>query len=241
MCASEGESRGSVIEGCAGPVGRGVAGLTSRREACLRVVGIRRAVVIGLVALHAPSRIGQVVCPARTERGVVALRTRQRDVSAIQGEAGGRMVESSATPTRRVVALLARGREIRLHVAGIRRAVEIRLVAGHTRSRSRQVVCAARAERGVVALCALQGSMCSVQSEAGARVVEGRTGPVRRAMALLARSREPRLHVIGVGGAIEISLVTRDAPSGSGQVICAARAEGRVVALGTLQGGMGAI
>jgi len=241
VCASKRESRGSVIEGCACPVGRAVTGLTSRRETSLHVTRIVRAVVIGLMALNARRRIGQVVCPARTERGVVALRTLQRDVSAIQGKAGGRMVEGSSTPTRGGVALLARGREIRLHVVGAGGSVEISLVAGHTRRRSGQVICAARAEGRVVALGALQRGMRSVQSEAGARMVEGCACPVRRAVALLARSGESRLHVVRAGRSVEIGLVALNAPSGSGQVICATGAERRVVALGALQRDMGAI
>src|SRR5215469_3777299 len=155
MCTREGESRGSVVERRAGPIGRGVTGLTSRRESCLNVAGIRRAVVIGLMALHARSRIGQVVCSARTERAVVALGTLQRDMSAIQGKAGRRVVEGGAAPTRGVVALLTGGREIRLYVAGVRRAVEIGLMTLHARSGSRKAICSARAERCVVALGAL--------------------------------------------------------------------------------------
>ena len=62
--------------------------LAPSREARLYVVGIRCAVVIGLVARDAPSGSRQVVCPARTERSVVALRALQRDVAAIQSEAG---------------------------------------------------------------------------------------------------------------------------------------------------------
>jgi len=238
VCASEGESRGSVIEGRACPIGRAVTGLTSRRESCLRVAGIRRAIVIGLMAGHARRRSGQAICPARAERGVVALRALQRGMSSVKGEAGRRMIEGSAAPTRGGVALLASCREICLYMVRTGRAVEIRLMAGHARCGGGQVICSTRTERGVVALGALQRGMRSVQSEACARVVEGRARPVRGAVALLARGRETRLHVVGIRGAVEIGLVALNATSGIGQVIGPARAERRIVALGALQGGV---
>ena len=77
------------------------------------------------------------------------------------------MVEGRVQPVGRVVALLASRREARLHVIRVRGAIEIRLVAGHTRCRSRQVVCPARAECRVVTLRALQRSVSSVEGEAG--------------------------------------------------------------------------
>jgi len=236
VCASKRESRGSVIEGGACPVGGAVTGLTSRRETSLHVTRIVRAVVIGLMALNARRRSGQAICPARAERGVVALRALQRGMSSVKGEAGRRMIEGSAAPTRGGVALLASCREICLCMARTGRPIEIRLMAGHARRRSGQVICAARAERRVVALGALQRGMRSVQSEAGAGVVEGRAGPVRRAVALLARSWETRLHVVGIRRAVEIGLMALNATSGIGQVICPARAERGVVALGALKG-----
>ena len=62
-----------MIKGRATPVGGRVALIARSREARLYVVGIRRAIEIGLMALHARSRVGQVIGPARAERGVVAL------------------------------------------------------------------------------------------------------------------------------------------------------------------------
>ena len=150
-----------MIKGGACPVACAVTRLTSRRELGLRVVRIRCAVVVGLMALHAASGSGEVIRPAGTERGVVALRALQGNVSAIQGEPGRRMVEGGATPTGGVVALLTGCREIRLHVVGVRSAIEISLMTLHARSRSGQVICPARAEGGVVALRAL---LCRVRT-----------------------------------------------------------------------------
>src|SRR5215469_415636 len=100
------------------------------------------------------------------------------------------MVEVCIQPTGRVVALLASSRECRLDVIRIGRAVEIGLMALHASRGSRQVICAARAERGVVALGALQRGVGSVQGETGRRMIEGCAGPVGRAVALLAGSWE---------------------------------------------------
>ena len=66
-----------MIKGGACPVACAVTRLTSRRELGLHVVGVRGAIEIGLMTLHARSRSGQVICPAGTEGGVVALRALQ--------------------------------------------------------------------------------------------------------------------------------------------------------------------
>jgi len=63
-----------VIEGRAQPVGSRVALIACGRESRLHVIRIRRPVEIGPVTLHASRRVGQVICPAWTERGVMALR-----------------------------------------------------------------------------------------------------------------------------------------------------------------------
>ena len=66
-------------------------------------------------------------------------------------------------------------------------------------------------------------------------MVEVGTRPVRRAVALLARSGESSLHVVRAGRPIEIGLVTGDTGCRVGQAVRARRTEGRVVALRALQ------
>lgn len=85
----------------------------------------------------------------------MALRALQARVRAQQRKAGRRVIEGRAQPVGSRVALIAPGRETRLNVTRIRRAVEIGLMALHARSRIGQVICPAWTERGVVALCAL--------------------------------------------------------------------------------------
>ena len=224
-----------MIEGRTRPAGRRVALIARGRESRLNVTRIRRAVEIGLMALHARSRLGQVVCPARTKRGVVALCALQGRVRSGQGESRGSVIEGGACPIGCAVTGLARSRETSLHVTRIVRAVEIGLMALNARSRRGQVICPARTERGVVALRALQRYVRSVQGEAGACMVEGCIQPVGRVVALLARSRESRLHVVGVRRPVEVRLMAGDARSGVGQVVCPARTERGVVALRALQ------
>jgi len=59
----------------------------------------------------------------------VALCALQRGMRSIQSKAGTRMGKGRASPVRRVVALLARRRELRLRMVGTGRAVVIGLVA----------------------------------------------------------------------------------------------------------------
>src|SRR5262249_19231494 len=78
-------------------------------------------------------------------------------------------------------------------------------------------------------------SVCAVQGEPGARMVEVCIQPTGRVVALLASRGECRLHVIRIGRAVEISLMALYAGRGSRQVIGSGRAERGVVALGALQ------
>src|SRR5258708_30489362 len=86
-------------------------------------------------------------------------------------------------------------------------ALEILQVAAHA-----SCICTGQAVVAVyVTLRALHSGMCPRQREPGSRVIEARVVPVRRGMALLASRRESRLHVIGIGGAVEIFHVARTA------------------------------
>ncbi len=94
-----------VIEGRALPRRRAVAGIAGGREAGSRMVWIRGALVILLVAAVAGSRQGRVVVIH------VAARAGRSNVSA--GEREGRVVviERGGNPGTRVVANIARSRE----------------------------------------------------------------------------------------------------------------------------------
>ena len=120
------------------------------------MIRIRRASEVFLMAGVAGRAVRQVISTGRAKRGVVALRALQGRVRAGQREAGGRVIEVRASPVGGVVALLAGRREAGLNVVRIRGVVEIRLVASIAGRVVRQIVSAGRADRGVVALCALQ-------------------------------------------------------------------------------------
>ena len=58
------------------------------------------------------------------------------------------------------------------------------------------------------------------QRETRAGVVEGRVAPRRGGVALLASLRESRLHVVGIGGPLEVFQVTRNTSRiGTGEVV----------------------
>ena len=208
-----------MIKGRTRPAGGRVALIARGRESRLHVIRIGCAIEIGLVALHACSRIGQVVGPTRAERGVMALGTLQGDVRASKGESRGSVIEGRAGPIGRAVAGLTSRGESRLRLLGIRSAVVIGLMARDAPGRRRQVVSPAGAERGVVALRTLQRDVSAIQGETGRRVVEGCVGPVRRVVTLLASRGESRLDVIRIGRAIEVRLVALDALRVIGQVV----------------------
>jgi hypothetical protein len=218
----EREGRVVVIEGCARPVRRAVARIARRREAgaCVRRrVGV---VVIRLVARDA--------CGIGRRQAVIAVHVtsgaRHRAVETRQREAGCGVIKRPVTPIRRGVALIAGCWEGRLRVIGIRRAVEVRHVALSASATGQAVVIV------YVALSALQRSVRARQSETSRCVVEGRGGPIGRAMARLAGLRESSRRVRRIIRAIEIRQVAADASRvRAGQVVIAIH-----VALRALQG-----
>jgi hypothetical protein len=116
------------------------------------------------------------------------------------------VIEGGAAPVGGVMALLAGLREVRLHVIGIGRALEVCEVATDTsRIRAGQVVVAVH-----VALRAGDRRVGSGQGEAGGRVIKSRAAPVRGVVALLAGLREIRRHVIRIGRSLEIFQVAAD-------------------------------
>ena len=113
---------------------------------------------------------------------------------------------------------------------GGRRTLEILQVAAHA-GRSCQIVVIVD-----VALGALQGRVCASQGESGIVVIERGLRPRRGVVALLARLREARGHVVRIGGALEILQVAVHA-----RRICAGQAVVVIdVALRALQRDMGA-
>ena len=202
MRPGQGKSGRRVIEGRTLPTGGAVALLTGLRESGLHVIGIGRALEIGQVALHARSA-GKAVGATRAECRVMALRALQRSMRAGQHEPGRVVIESRAVPVRGAVALFASLREPGLHVIGIGRALEIGHVALHA-CRAAEAIGAARTECRVMALRALQCGVRPVQRESRRRVIKAGPRPCRRAVALLASLREPRLYVIRSGGLLEI-------------------------------------
>lgn len=116
-----------VIERGSGPCCRVVAGLARGREELrlCRVSGIRRVVVISLVAADASRRqrgvvVIDVAIAALAWRDCVRSRQRERSVVVVEGGVG---------PDNRVMANLARSGESRGRVRGIGRACIILLMA----------------------------------------------------------------------------------------------------------------
>jgi len=203
MRARQREAGRGVVEIRVRPRGRVVTLLTGLREPGLYVVRTGRSLEILQVAVDARRlRVRHVVVVVD-----VALRARHRRVRAGQRETSRGVIERRGRPRRRVVALLTGLCEARLHVIRIRRSLEILQVATDAgRVRGGQVVIAVH-----VALRALHRRVRTAQREAGRRMIKRRIVPRRRVVALLARGRESRRHVVRIGRAIEILHVARTA------------------------------
>lgn len=155
--ARQREAGSRVIERSTAPVGRGVALIARGREAGLRVIWSRCALVVLQMALGAGTA-GQAVVVIH-----VALRAGERGMEPGQRETSGGVIKGRGSPIRRAVARLARLRETSRRVRRIGGAVEIGQVAADTSCvRGRQVVIAIH-----VTLRALQGGMETRQREAG--------------------------------------------------------------------------
>lgn len=156
------------------------------------MVGIGRPVVVLHVAGRARAT-GQVVVPVD-----VALCTWQRGVRSGQGEAGASVIKSGIAPGSCVVAGLAVGGELGLHMVGIVGAVVVLHVTG-TAGVAGQVVVSVD-----VALRALQPGMASGKREAHRIVIETGRLPRARAVAGLAGLGEVTGHMVGIGGFPEV-------------------------------------
>ena len=127
MRAGEREGCAVVIEGRVGPDRGVMAQLASRREPRGCMCGIRRAVVVILVARIAKGA-GQVVIVFDVAIGALPGRYR---VCAGQRKSGAVVIEGCVQPRSRVVALIAALRKVRRYVIGIRCSLIVRQVARH--------------------------------------------------------------------------------------------------------------
>ena len=115
-----------MIEGGIGPRRGVVAGFARRRERCCDMVHRRRCVVvIGLMARYAGGT-RQVVIVVDV---AIGTSPRRHGVHARQRESCRSVVKSRVRPCRGVVALIARLREVRSNVVGIRCALIVLQVA----------------------------------------------------------------------------------------------------------------
>jgi len=210
----------SVIEGRPRPAGRCVAGLTGGREARRSMVRVGRALVISLMASVASGRQGRVVVVHVAEvAGHGGVRARQREGRVV-------VIEAGARPVGRAVADVASSREPDLGMIRVVRVVVVGLVTAHAGGvRAGQLVVTVH-----VTLLASDGQVETRERPTGGRVIKRAATPVRSAVALIAGSRESRLHVVWVGGAVVVGQVARDAGA-AGELVIVVH-----VALRTLHG-----
>ena len=212
MRSGQGESGAGVVEFAVSPKHRIVATLACCREMGRHVIHRRSGcVVVGLMATHAGG-CGDVVIPVYV---TIQALTRRHGVRSSQGESGAGVVELAVGPKHRVMAALARRREVGSHVVhrGEGRVV-VGLMAAHAGRSGDVVVVIDVAVRTLPRWHRVR----SGQREPGGAVAEGCIQPTGRAVALLAGLWEVRRHVIRIRRALEILQVTAHA-SGAGQVV----------------------
>jgi len=117
-----------VVESSIQPGSRVVALITALRKVRRHVVGIRGSLVILQVTAHA-GRGGQVVVVVDV---AVAALPRWNRVRPGQRESGAVVIERRIQPGGRVVALITALRKVRRHMIGIRCALVVLQVTGHT-------------------------------------------------------------------------------------------------------------
>ena len=123
-----------------------------------------------------------------------------------QSESGGRMVKGRVHPVRRVMAGIARLREVRADVVRVRRGLEILQVAVDA-GRARQVVIIVDV---AIDASARRNGVQAGQSKARSGVIELTVGPQNGVVTLFAGCRESRVRNRR-GGVVEIGLVAADA------------------------------
>jgi len=196
------EGRVVVIKSRVGPGDGVMAQLAGRGEPRGCVHGIGRARVILLVA-RVTQGAGQVVVIVDVAIGALPGRYR---MGAGQWEASAVVIKGRVQPRSRAVALIAGLREVRRHVAGIRRSLKVLQMARHA-GRNGQVVIVVD-----VAISTLprRHRMHAGQRKSGAVMVEGRIQPRARVVALVAALGEVRRHVIGIRRPLIVLQVARD-------------------------------
>ena len=131
------ECRVGVIEGGVGPDCGVVAQLTRGGESRRRVRRIRGARIILLMAGVAQRAVQRIIA---VHMAIDALPRRHR-VRSRQGESGAAVVEFAVRPKHRIVATLARGREMGRHVIYRRNGgVVVGLMATHAGGRGDVVI-----------------------------------------------------------------------------------------------------
>jgi len=188
-----------VIERRSGPNRSCVARITGRREPGGRVVGIVGPLVVHLVTgITVGRKSGVVVVHVTTRAGRAGVRAAQRKPRVV-------MIKRTLGPNHGVVAHLAVGRKTQLNMIDRRQGiVEIGLVARHAGGAPQTVIVTD------VAGSAGRAYVRASQGKAGRGVVEGRPRPRGGRMAYRTVGGKCRRHVAGIGGALEIALMTSD-------------------------------
>lgn len=192
-----------VIEAGIGPGRCAVAAFASLRHAGLHVVGIRGALEVLQVTRDAGG-IGQVVVPVD-----VTLRALQGHVRTGQREACLGVIEGGIRPRCGSVAALAGLRHARLYVIRVVGSLVVLEVAGHAGGISQVVVPVD------MTLRTLGSDVRSGQRKTGLGVVKRGVGPRGRIVTGSAGGRNSGLRVIGVGRALKVFHVARNAIRGS--------------------------
>ena len=207
----QGKCRIGVIKCRIRPDCRVVTEFARGWESCGGMGGIGRARVVLLVAGVAKSAVQRVVAIDVA----VGAQPRRRGVRSGQWESCGGVIEFAVGPQHRVVAALARSREMCGDVVhGSRGRVVVVLVAADA-SRAGQVVVAIDVAIGARAR---RNRVRSRQREPGGIVIESRIQPRSCAVALLAGLREIRRYVVRVRRSLKILQVARYA-GGARQVV----------------------
>ena len=193
------------------PGGRVVARIAGLRESLRHVTGIRGALEIGKVARNAGIR-SQIVVVVD-----MAIRTSARwhRVHAGQREVDGGVIESRRRPCCGGVTGIASRGEIRRHMAGICRSLEIFQVTAHAGRRVQSVIIVD------VTIGALprRYRVHAREREPGGAVVEGRVRPCRGVMALLAGLRKTRSDVVGIRCSLEVRQMAAHACRSADRVV----------------------